>query len=85
MHEQGFPPNHVLGGINVGFWPIGPVARRSGYVFIRRSFKDNEVYKLALRQYLAYLLSKRFNLGSARLCGSSRSPRRAPGRAPKGR
>jgi glycerol-3-phosphate O-acyltransferase len=80
MHEQGFPPNHVLGGINVGFWPIGPVARRSGYVFIRRSFKDNEVYKLALRQYLAYLLSKRFNLewyieGGRSRTGKLRPPR----------
>jgi glycerol-3-phosphate O-acyltransferase len=80
MHEQGFPPNHVLGGINVGFWPIGPVARRSGYVFIRRSFKDNEVYKLALRQYMAYLLSKRFNLewyieGGRTRTGKLRPPR----------
>jgi glycerol-3-phosphate O-acyltransferase len=80
MHAQGFPPNHVLGGINVGFWPIGPVARRSGYVFIRRSFKDNEVYKLALRQYMAYLLSKRFNLewyieGGRSRTGKLRPPR----------
>jgi glycerol-3-phosphate O-acyltransferase len=80
MHEQGFPPNHVLGGINVGFWPIGPVARRSGYVFIRRSFKDNEVYKLALRQYMGYLLSKRFNLewyieGGRSRTGKLRPPR----------
>jgi glycerol-3-phosphate O-acyltransferase len=80
LHEQGFPPNHVLGGINVGFWPIGPVARRSGYVFIRRSFKDDEVYKLALREYMAYLLRKRFNLewyieGGRSRTGKLRPPR----------
>jgi len=80
LHEQGFPPNHVLGGINVGFWPIGPVARRSGYVFIRRSFKDDEVYKLALREYMAYLMRKRFNLewyieGGRSRTGKLRPPR----------
>ena len=78
--ENGFPPNHTLGGINVAFWPIGPVARRSGYVFIRRSFKDNPVYKLALRQYMAYLLRKRFNLewyieGGRSRTGKLRPPR----------
>jgi glycerol-3-phosphate O-acyltransferase len=80
LHQQDFPPNHVLGGMNVGFWPIGPVARRSGYVFIRRSFKDDEVYKLALREYMAYLMRKRFNLewyieGGRSRTGKLRPPR----------
>lgn len=78
--EQGLPPNHTLGGINVGFWPIGPIARRSGYIFIRRSFKDDEVYKLALREYMAYLMRKRFNLewyieGGRSRTGKLRPPR----------
>src|SRR4030095_1527569 len=30
--------------------------------FIRRSFKDNEVYKFVLRQYIDYLIEKRFTL-----------------------
>jgi glycerol-3-phosphate O-acyltransferase len=60
--ENGFPPNHIMGGINVSFWPLGPIARRSGYVFIRRSFSDNEIYKWALREYMGYLVRKRFNL-----------------------
>jgi glycerol-3-phosphate O-acyltransferase len=80
LHAQGFPPNHVLGGINVGFWPIGPIARRSGYVFIRRSFREDEVYKLALREYMAYLMRKRFNLewyieGGRSRTGKLRPPR----------
>jgi glycerol-3-phosphate O-acyltransferase len=80
LHQQGFPPNHVLGGINVAFWPIGPVARRSGYVFIRRSFKDDEIYKLALREYMAFLMRKRFNLewyieGGRSRTGKLRPPR----------
>jgi len=62
LHRHGFPPNHVLGGANLDFWPIGPVSRRNGYVFIRRSMKGAQVYKAVLREYLGYLLRKRFNL-----------------------
>lgn len=58
---EGLPLNHVMGGVNVGFWPIGPIAKRSGVVLIQRKFSD-EVYKWTLRQYMSFLLSKRFNL-----------------------
>ncbi len=61
-YENGFPANHIVGGINMGFWPLGSLGRRVGVVWIRRSFGGNEVYKYALRSYLAHLVSKRFNL-----------------------
>ena len=80
LHRQGFAPNHVLGGLNVSFWPIGPVARRSGVVFIRRSTRDDPVYKLVLREYIGYLVRKRFNLewymeGGRTRTGKLRPPR----------
>ncbi|MDQ2725211.1 MAG: glycerol-3-phosphate 1-O-acyltransferase, partial [Actinomycetota bacterium] len=62
LYESGFPPNHVMGGNNMSFWPMGALGRRVGVVFIRRSFGGDDVYKLALRHYLAYLASKRLNL-----------------------
>jgi glycerol-3-phosphate O-acyltransferase len=80
LTSYGFPPNHILGGLNVGFWPIGPWARRAGIVFIRRSFRDNPVYKLALREYLHYLLRKRFNLEWYIEGGRSRSGKLRPPR-----
>ena len=46
----------------MGFWPLGPLGRRVGVVWIRRSFGGDDVYKFALRRYLAHLASKRFNL-----------------------
>ena len=78
--RNGFPPNHVLSGINLSFWPLGPLARRSGFVFIRRSFAGNEIYKWALCEYLGYLLRKRFNLewyieGGRSRTGKLRPPR----------
>ncbi|TMB52323.1 MAG: glycerol-3-phosphate 1-O-acyltransferase [Deltaproteobacteria bacterium] len=62
LYENGLPPNHTAGGINMNFFPMGAIMRRTGIFFIRRSFKDNDVYKLVLRQYIDYLIEKRFPL-----------------------
>lgn len=52
----------TFGGINMAFWPMGTVARKAGRVFIRRDIKGNPVYKFVLREYLGYLVEKRFSL-----------------------
>ncbi len=80
LYENGLPPNHTAGGINMNFFPIGPLIRRAGVFFIRRSFKDDEAYKFVLKQYLDYLLSKRFPLewfieGGRSRTGKLREPR----------
>lgn len=62
LHGHDFPRNHILGGNNMAFWPIGPLGRRAGLVFIRRANENNQTYKLALREYLAHLVSRRSNL-----------------------
>ncbi|WP_430331843.1 glycerol-3-phosphate 1-O-acyltransferase [Rhodococcus sp. ACT016] len=74
------PLNHVMGGINVDFWPIGPISKRSGMVFIRRKFGSDEIYKWTLREYMRFLLNKRFNLewyieGGRSRTGKLRPPR----------
>ncbi|HEX4108315.1 MAG TPA: glycerol-3-phosphate 1-O-acyltransferase [Solirubrobacteraceae bacterium] len=76
--EAGFPPNHTLAGINLDFFPLGPLARRSGTVFLRRTFRDNGVYKLVLREYFTYLVSKRFNIGWAIEGGRTRTGKLRP-------
>lgn len=60
LWENDLPPSHTAGGINLNFWPVGPLVRRSGVFFIRRSFKTDETYKFVLRSYLDYLLHRRF-------------------------
>lgn len=62
LHQHDFPPNLVLGGNNLAFWPMGPLAQRSGTIFIRRQFGSDPVYKLAMRSYLSFIVEKRFNL-----------------------
>jgi glycerol-3-phosphate O-acyltransferase len=80
LYENGLPPNHGAGGINMNFFPVGPLVRRHGIFFIRRSFSDNEPYKFTLKQYLDYLLEKRFPLewyieGGRSRVGKLRAPR----------
>lgn len=80
LHENGHPPNHTAGGINMNFFPVGPLVRRSGVFFIRRTFKDNPVYKFVLRQYVDYLIEKRFPLEWYVEGGRSRSGKLLPPR-----
>jgi len=80
LYENELPLNHTAGGTNMNFFLIGPLLRRSGIFFIRREFKENEPYKFVLRQYLDYLLEKRFALewyveGGRSRSGKLREPR----------
>lgn len=80
LWENDLPPNHTAGGINLNFFPIGPLMRRTGVFFIRRSFKDNELYKIVLRSYIDYLIEKRFPLEWYLEGGRSRSGKLNPPR-----
>lgn len=80
LWENDLPPNHTAGGMNLDFFPIGPLLRRTGVFFIRRSFKDNELYKIVLRAYIDYLIEKRFPLEWYMEGGRSRSGKLNPPR-----
>jgi glycerol-3-phosphate O-acyltransferase len=62
MQEQGLPPAHVFADIGLSFGPLGTLLRHSGVIFIRRSAGDNPLYRYVLREYVGYILEKRFNL-----------------------
>jgi glycerol-3-phosphate O-acyltransferase len=78
LHEHGLPPNHTAGGINMNFFPIGQVVRRAGVFFIRRTFRDDPVYKHTLAHYIDYLIEKRFSLEWYIEGGRSRSGKLLP-------
>lgn len=80
LHENGHAPNHTAGGINMNFFPVGPLVRRSGVFFIRRSFRDDRVYKFVLSHYIDYLIEKRFSLEWYIEGGRSRSGKLLPPR-----
>jgi glycerol-3-phosphate O-acyltransferase len=62
MQENRLPPVHVFAGINLSFGLMGPLLRRSGVIFIRRNVADDPLYKYVLREYVGYIVEKRFNL-----------------------
>jgi glycerol-3-phosphate O-acyltransferase len=80
LWENDLPPNHTAAGVNMNFFPVGPLIRRTGAFFIRRSFKDNELYKYVLKSYLGYLVEKRFPLEWYMEGGRSRSGKLLPPR-----
>ncbi len=80
LHEHGLPPNHTAGGINMNFFPVGQLVRRSGVFFIRRSFREDAVYKHVLAHYIDYLIEKRFPLEWYIEGGRSRSGKLLPPR-----
>lgn len=47
----------ICAGINLNFWPVGPLFRRSGAYFIRRSYPEPEIYPTVLNRYIRELLS----------------------------
>ena len=65
LYDNDMTMLHSFGGINLDFFGIGTLFRRSGMIFIRRSFQDLPVYKVVLRHYIAYLLDKRFPMSWA--------------------
>lgn len=80
LSQHGFPPNHTFAGANLSFWPLGPIARRNGNVFIRREFKNDLVYKATLKEYIVYLVDNHLNLewyieGGRTRTGKLRPPR----------
>ena len=62
MQEKGLPPAHLFAGINMAFGPMGAIMRRTGVIFIRRSTSEDPLYRYVLREYVGYVLEKRFNL-----------------------
>ena len=61
MRENRLPPVHTFAGINLSFGFMGPLMRHSGVIFIRRKL-DDPLYKYVLRQFVGYIVEKRFNL-----------------------
>lgn len=56
FHANYLSPPHIAAGINLSFWPLGPLFRGAGAYFIRRSFEGNDLYKMVFRKYLTYLI-----------------------------
>lgn len=75
LFQEGMVPPHIAAGINLNFFPAGPIFRRGGAFFIRRSFKGNKLYSSVFREYLAELFAKGYSVEYFSEGGRSRTGR----------
>ncbi|MGO1189400.1 glycerol-3-phosphate 1-O-acyltransferase PlsB [Vibrio casei] len=75
LHHEGMVPPHIAAGVNLNFFPAGPIFRRGGAFFIRRTFKGNKLYSTIFREYLAELFTKGYSVEFFSEGGRSRTGR----------
>ncbi len=56
LAERGVAIPLIAAGANLSFWPAGPLLRRSGAFFLRRSFKGDKVYAASFKAYVKKLM-----------------------------
>ncbi|MFI3246214.1 MAG: glycerol-3-phosphate 1-O-acyltransferase PlsB [Ferrimonas sp.] len=78
IYKQGMVSPHIAAGVNLNFWPAGPIFRRGGAFFIRRSFKGNKLYSVIFREYLDQLFKRGYSVQYFCEGGRSRTGRLLP-------
>src|SRR4029077_1613919 len=54
--KHGLASPVIAAGDNLAFFPLGPVFRRAGAFFIRRSFRGDKLYAVVVDAYIRRLL-----------------------------
>lgn len=62
LYYQGLMIPHIAAGVNLNFWPAGPIFRRLGAFFIRRSFNGNKLYSTIFCEYLSELFNRGYSV-----------------------
>lgn len=78
LYHEGLVPPHIAAGINLNFWPAGPVLRRGGAFFLRRSFGGNKLYTAVFTEYIFQLMDRGIPLEFFPEGGRSRTGRLLP-------
>jgi len=60
--EEGLQPPHIAAGINLNMPFVGPILRRGGAFFLRRSFKGNRLYAAVFDAYLYQILVRGYSI-----------------------
>jgi glycerol-3-phosphate O-acyltransferase len=58
LHVSGVVVPHIAAGVNLNLPVIGPILRRGGAFFLRRSFKGNALYSVVFNEYVAQLIDR---------------------------
>lgn len=78
IYHEGLVTPHIAAGINLNFWPAGPLFRKAGAFFLRRSFAGNKLYTAVFREYLELLFNRGYSVKYYPEGGRSRTGRLLP-------
>ncbi|MFZ1864484.1 MAG: 1-acyl-sn-glycerol-3-phosphate acyltransferase, partial [Polyangiales bacterium] len=78
LYGNAMMPPLIAAGENLSFWPIGPLLRRGGAFFIRRSFHGDSLYPTIVEAYLRKVLAEGFTLEFFLEGGRSRTGKALP-------
>jgi glycerol-3-phosphate O-acyltransferase len=56
FYDHELVPPHIAAGVNLSFFPAGPIFRRGGAFFLRRTFRGDELYAAVFGAYVRKLL-----------------------------
>jgi len=62
FYHHNLNPPHIAAGINLSFFPMGHIFRKSGAFFIRRTFKGDTLYPLVFTTYIKTLIKEGFSI-----------------------
>ena len=60
LNRHDLQPPLIAAGENLSFWPLGPILRRGGAYFIKRSFRGDKLYAALVDAYVRKLLVEGF-------------------------
>ena len=81
LYSNGIVVPHIAAGINLNLPVVGPILRRGGAFFMRRSFKASPLYAAVFSAYMSELIVQGFSIEYFIECGRSRSGRASPAKA----
>ena len=62
LYKNGLVPPHIAAGINLNMPIVGPILRRGGAFFMRRSFRDNPLYATVFNEYMHVMFSRGYSV-----------------------
>ncbi len=80
LYHNGLTPPHIAAGRNLNLPVIGPLLRRAGAFFMRRSFQGDALYKEIFDEYLHQMFTKGYSVEYFIEGGRSRTGRTLPPR-----
>jgi len=75
VYQRGLTPPHIAAGANLNMPIVGPLLRRGGAFFLRRSFKGEPLYAAVFHAYLHMMIARGFPIEYFIEGGRSRSGR----------